>query len=183
MLPESRQIENYERTGNSFTSWYKRAEDLLIGADILKAQRDKAIVEYFKAKPDQEILLGLRILSPELMLRGYALECLLKGIWIKRGNSLIRNGRYCKIPNAGDHDLIQLMEINNIGTDEPRKYVLKRLSYYVKSGGRYPVPVRWTDNKIQQNLRGIGPLGHWGSPSDDNTLREIVDLLIKEIET
>lgn len=53
----------------------------------------------------------------QALLLGLAIECLLKGMWIKTHKawleknasfSLTKNGRYVGIPGAGDHELKQL---------------------------------------------------------------------------
>jgi len=44
------------------------------------------------------------------MLFGYAIECALKGLWVKRKNKLVVNGRCLRVPGAGDHELLQLSQ-------------------------------------------------------------------------
>jgi hypothetical protein len=84
----------------------------------------------------------------QAMLLGLALECLLKGLWIKkhqawldknRDFSLTRNGKYVGIPGAGDHDLKQLADAAKLDTSRTEAAVLERLTGFVMFAGRYPI--------------------------------------------
>lgn len=95
--------------------------------------------------PDgQELMLATN--SVYGMLLGYAIECALKGLWVKCGNELIKNGRYIGVPNAGDHQLGQLARIVSgpagVMVNTTEYGVLDRLSAFVLFAGRYPVPLK-----------------------------------------
>jgi len=182
MLSEDRQIEMYETYGNNFRSWLISADNLLAASRVLKKQRDEFDESQLKigdSEPDE-----IKVLFPELMLRGFAIECLLKSIWLKNGGKLTANGEYKGIPGANSHDLLQLSDANKISFTKTQRDVLKRLSLIMVSSGRYPISKKWSDNKIQQ-LSGGGK-GHpsfWMYPSDDKKFEGIVIILNKHLET
>jgi len=66
----------HERTGNTPAAWEVAADSLLAAARVLKAQRDTFDPQELKVGdpiPDAG-----RIGGPELLLRGLAVECMLK---------------------------------------------------------------------------------------------------------
>jgi hypothetical protein len=157
------------------------AGSLLAAARILKDHRDRFDVNRLKVGdtvPDEG-----KILFPELMLRGFAIECLLKGLYVKAGNKLASGGRYLGVRGAGDHDLLQLAITVGLPLAPAHRDVLKRLSIIMVGPGRYPITREWSLRKIQRAFRGgKGPPSYWGSPSDDRTLAAIVTLLEGEMQ-
>ena len=102
MMSEKAQVEMYDRTGNMPLAWFVSAEQLLAAARILRKKRDSYDPSggtVGKPVPDEG-----KILFAELMLRGFALECLLKGLWVKAGRRRSRRWPKKSI-NARDHDL------------------------------------------------------------------------------
>jgi hypothetical protein len=109
--------------------------------------------------------------APEMMLRGFAVECLLKGLWVRQGNKLAENGKYVRVPNIkNEHDLVGLaVEVGFTMTAEQRD-LLEHLSVYTITVGRYPIPVRTTNSRLVW----------WTTPKDNETLDGIVaDLLCR----
>jgi hypothetical protein len=79
------------------------------------------------------------------LLLGCALECILKGLWVAHRHAVARNGRLLRIRGVGDHDLLALARAVGVTLSAKEKAVIDRLSYWVKTAGRYPVPVRAID--------------------------------------
>ena len=48
------------------------------------------------------------VLCVRAMLLGHAIECALKGLWVRKGNKLIKDGKYVGIRGVPDHDLVKL---------------------------------------------------------------------------
>jgi len=94
-------IEMHEVFGNMPEAWHIAADDLLLASNFLRSSIE---LESESAPPDSDVA-RLRILPPELMLRGLAVEVYFKAIWTKRGNKLVSNSRYTEVPGAGSHDL------------------------------------------------------------------------------
>jgi len=76
------------------------------------------------------------------MLRGMGFECLLKGLWVAGGGTLVTKGKYRGIPRAKDHDLCALerevAEKVPTGLNDQERAVLARMSFFI-TYGRYPV--------------------------------------------
>lgn len=80
-----------------------------------------------------------QVLCVRAMLLGYALECAFKALWLKRGNVLIRDGRYVGVKGAQDHNLLQLARASGFLPSAKETDVLTRLSKFARFAGRYPV--------------------------------------------
>jgi hypothetical protein len=94
-LLDELQKDQHEKIGNSYSSWNYCATRLLIAADILKEKLDSAVPTLSNlSQTDDSILQGVMVNAPQLMLRGFAIECLLKGLWVKRGNLIVVYGKY-----------------------------------------------------------------------------------------
>lgn len=76
------------------------------------------------------------------MLRGMALECLLKAAWVARGGVLVENSRFIGIPGVKSHDLYAMFvavcqDRQTVLTGEEKK-LLARLAFAIASA-RYPI--------------------------------------------
>jgi hypothetical protein len=132
-----RRLRDFEGAGNSSDIWLITVDSLLNAAAVLRAKRGEQL-------PDDEtkILQWFRLHTVVQMLRGMAIECFLKAVWLKRGGTLVDNGEYKGIQGAADHDLLSLFDAVSpktplCFTDQERE-ILKRLSYAITSG-RYPI--------------------------------------------
>jgi hypothetical protein len=117
------------------------------------------------------------------MLRGFALECLFKAVWVKRGNQLASGGRLQPIKGAAPHDLLQLADKLQFQCATNERDVLKRLSLFIASVGRYPIATDWGQTKIQKSFDGgCGPPTYWVSPRDYETYGALVTRLNGELD-
>ena len=63
------------------------------------------------------------------MLQGFAVECLLKALWVKQGHRLADKGRFVGVSGVKDqHDLRQLAKVVRLTTDVEQNGLLDRLS-------------------------------------------------------
>lgn len=85
-----------------------------------------------------EVVMPL-VLCVRAMLLGYAIECALKGVWVKNGNKIVMNARYVGVTGAKDHNLIQLSKAAGFSPTIVETDVLQHLSKFVRFAGRYPV--------------------------------------------
>ncbi len=181
MFSSSKQIGMYDWAGNSVAAWVGSADSLLAAARVLRADRDASGVAPLSvgdAVPDTG-----HTQPSELMLKGYALECLLKALWVKRGNKLALNGILQRVKGAAAHDLVQLSQKVGLAISPAEQDVLKRLSLFTTSVGRYPIPTHWTQTKIQKAFGGgSGPPTCWQTPSDDKVYDSIVKRMEAEID-
>ena len=177
MLSEERQIQMHEDTGNNHIAWEIFANNLLVSSNVIKKQRDRGEVD------ENGIPYDIQILFPEIMLRGFAVECLLKALWVKRGEKLVSDGEYKGIPGASDHNLLQLADVNGINLTKSQRDVLKRISLIMVSFGRYPIPKKWIDNKTQKlHPSGKGRQSYWMDKSDSERLEGIIREIQKCLE-
>lgn len=88
------------------------------------------------------------------MLIGYAIECALKGLWCKRGNVIVRGGRYIGIPGAGDHTLVQLAQKVGFTPSKAEENVLSRIAKFIVFAGRYPISKK-SNEMLPSGLPGL----------------------------
>jgi hypothetical protein len=74
------------------------------------------------------------------MLLGYTVEAYLKAKWLIGGGRLAEGGRFVRVPNCGDHELLQLADAVGFKLSTAERHVVNRLSAFVKFAGRYPIP-------------------------------------------
>ena len=90
----------------------------------------------------------------ELMLRGMAIECLLKALWLKRGNVFVKDGHFKKVADAAAHNLPQLAHAVALAPSELEIDMLRRLSHFIEYGGRYPIPKKPEKMKLERSPKG-----------------------------
>ena len=180
MLSPEFQIANYDTVGNMHGAWGSHASCLLEAAKILKTAFDAAYLIADKAGPGEALPAALYVHPTEIMLRGFALECFFKALWLKRGNKLAKDGKFLGISGVGSHELVQLADRLEFKCTGKERDMLGRLSIFVLSIGRYPIPTEWSRNRIRRlHDGGFGPPTYWGSPADDAAF----DRLVRKIET
>jgi len=79
------------------------------------------------------------LLSVRAMLLGYAIECILKGLWLKQGNKLVWEGKYRGVSGAQDHNLLRLAQVAGFETTATEAEVLRHISKFIRFAGRYPI--------------------------------------------
>ena len=119
---------------------------------------------------------------PELMIWGFCLENLLKGLYSKKqaagllkdkkAKALNKDGELCL--GRSKHNLeiwCPRAEVSNFKGIE-QKRILQNLTQIIIHDGRYPVPIRW--NKTDSV--------YWDSGTHDNILLKMIDFLKQEID-
>lgn len=170
MMSTKKQIEDYDRSGNMPEAWYIKGEKLLIAIGIL-------FNNYSKVKLAKLHKRGFpksgKILPIIQMLRGMCLECFLKALWLKKGNCLVKNGKYIGIKGVNDHYLHDLAK-KLWDIDAEGKDLLKRLSLYIQIG-RYPISKNYDLTKIQRlYMGGKGPPTYSLTPKDHTVFKRIL---------
>lgn len=110
------------------------------------------------------------------LLLGYALESILKGLWVAHGHVLATDGRLTPIRGVGEHDLLALTRAVGVKVSAAERGLIHRLSYWVKVAGRYPIPVRASDLRAR---RGVKP-GRF-SVDEWDRIRQTVGRLLNEL--
>jgi hypothetical protein len=124
----------FDREGNSVANWAFQAAGMLNVATFLEKQFWMST----KTVPPGE--LGFHALRASLLLRAFGLECLLKALWLARGNPLAKAGRYVGIPKLkNQHDLLGLADRVGVFCSLAERETLARLTMFGELG-RYPIP-------------------------------------------
>lgn len=160
----------YERVGQMPETWELAAGSLLSASRLLQASQktfDTTQLKTGETVPDEG-----RVHGVEIMLRGFALECLFKSLWVAHGNPLVENGRYRGVPGAGQHDLAQIAAVLPWSLSTEERDLLRRLTDYVVWAGRYPIPKRDRGGKVI----------YWTHPTDDTLLDAMIARAEEELE-
>lgn len=123
----------FELRGNSIFDWLASVVSLLSVSKLVEDNMDTKN--------------SLWLVDPSLMLKGYAVECFLKSIWLSMGKNLVENGEYVGI-QMGDlrikdqHNLVRLSQGLGLKIfDENDERFINTLTLYSKAYGRYPIPM------------------------------------------
>lgn len=179
---EERLRQSFPEVANNPSVWEIKASELLTASRVLKEARQRAFEQVYERGEDGSI----RRISdnvPEeywvgfsrLMLLGFAVECLMKALYLHKGNALF--------DECGDH-LPRHHKLDNVANElglanlfsKSQKAVLRRLGQYIESLGRYPVPKR-DDEYARQQMGSIG----W-TPEYEQVSSDVVEMLLSEIE-
>src|SRR3990172_2546400 len=129
----------HERFGNSWSAW-------LVWGFVLEDAEVCLGEHEIHREHNGEVVMPM-LLCVRAMLLGYAIECTLKALWVRKGNKLIRNGKYKGVPGANDHNLSQLAKAAGFIPTSTEADVLRRLSKFIQFAGRYPVAKTPADMK------------------------------------
>lgn len=121
----------HRRLGNSWWAWTWWV--------ITLEQSARYIGEHaFHTHEKGELVMAMP-LAVRAMLLGYAIECALKGLWVRRGNKIVQNGKYVGLPGVPDHDLAKLSKVVGFSPTTAETAVLNHLTKFIRFAGRYPI--------------------------------------------
>lgn len=170
----------FERVGNSPGAWHSVADNLLFASQVLAQQCDAP--EQLVSTSGDQLSSRTRLGAIELMLKGMAMECLLKALCLKQGHLFVSAGKFEPVSNAGAHNLVQLAKAVTLNPTKFEIDLLKRLQHFIEYGGRYPIPKLSNELRLTTDPRGGKSAGTtWHGVSDNQLfealVRQIVDLL------
>lgn len=166
-----------EEGGNSPDGWIRVSKNLIEGAGLVHAAYLAASEIILRAvssggplanertpEEDRAVKKGLQTHTVGLMLFGFAIECLLKASYLRRGGTLYVDGRL-RHPKrlAKTHNLAELAQVlgcSSLFTDEQMD-VLDLLSARNEMG-RYPVHTRYDAYGLQPVLNSEGCVRFYG---------------------
>lgn len=142
---EGNPVDVHELLGNAWWAW--------LAWVLTLEQAARYIGERARYKAAERQVVMPMVLCVRAMLLGYAIECSLKGLWVRQGNRIIENGRYVGIPGVPDHDLLRLATAVGFSPTAAERDVLQHLTKFIRFAGRYPVAKTADANlpKRQQN--------------------------------
>ncbi|MCC6345682.1 MAG: hypothetical protein IT388_00685 [Nitrospirales bacterium] len=133
-------LRGFDDCGRQPYRWLQKAESLRRTAEIIAGH----VIDDFKKSRSGEKEDGRKpeIYPVYLMIAGLALEVLLKGILVGRGEKIVDKGEF-KGWSGGSHDLLRLIERVSIRIDEKERWFFERLSEHISWAGKYPIPKRY----------------------------------------
>jgi hypothetical protein len=100
-------------------------------------------------------------LPATLMLAGFALENLAKGLIIAKEPNVVRDTHLERWSTRSGHEIPDLLNRAAITlVDDSERLVVARLEYFARWAGRYPVPMKFAENTP------IDSLGHGYRPTE-----------------
>lgn len=158
--------ERFEGLARSAPHWRMTATELRMSADLVGDRFAEAVGNLLKGRePGQYLHVGASF----LMLAGFAIEALLKGVLIARDPTAVSDGG---LPRwLLTHNLASLMKRANVPLTEDETELVQRLAEAVQWRGRYPVPRRACEL----------PDSHSVGLSDVNNFRALYDRLEREL--
>jgi hypothetical protein len=164
----------HERLGNSWWAWMIWVFTLEQAAAYI-GQRSFH-VEHQNGQVVMPLTLCVRA-----MLFGYAIECALKGLWVKKGNKIVLNGKYVGVSGSKDHDLVGLSKAVGFSPTTAEADVLQRLSKFVRFAGRYPI-AKTPDEMRPHEMPVIGKIDvGFFSKRDFRTAQSMLNKIISQI--
>ena len=170
-------IQGFDRQCNRASNWFGKSDELLFSSKILC---DKC--GFLNTRPDDIFAGDTKILWVINMLRAMAIECLLKGVWLRSGGILAKDGSFKGIRGASNHKLLSLAEKVaekvDLNFSKEECILLDRLSYCI-TFGRYPVQKNWSiGQKIPHPTGSSGVPGYqWALPGDERLVESIIEKL------
>ena len=84
-----------------------------------------------------------KVLPPIFLLYGFAVECLLKGLWVSQGNRMVVGEKFVGITGIRGHELHKMAKKVNFTTSAEEEAILQGLHAKIVSSARYPIGVNW----------------------------------------
>ena len=163
-------LEWHLEAANNPDTWETAADDLLNASGVLTRERE-AVLKREPEHTDVKSALAATMLRPvELMLRGMALECLMKAVWLKRGGRFVEGDGFRDFAGGRKHDLIEMANALRLKLLPREEDVLDRLTAFVRFAGRYPVPIRASESSLRpiRDSGGMAAPTVWPSHDDAN---------------
>ena len=154
---------HYLKLGRNPVNWVKEAAELKRAAGILYKE---VLADYNEMKTGTWT--GKHyIFAQYQMLTGYALQCLLKAIYIKKNKekAAIDIDKF----THKSHDLKALANSLRVKVSREELDLLDRLTEYVASAGRFPIPRKY-EFITQENNKGSVVIRARFKPETDDTI-------------
>ena len=167
--------ENHERWGNHWLAWSYWVYVLEDAARLIGEQ------SHHERDRDGQVFMPA-VLAVRAMLLGYAIECAMKCYWVRRGNKIVKNGKFIGVPGAGaDHNLVQLAKIVGFTPNPRESAVLTRLAKFIRFAGRYPI-AKLPQDMAPREIDGLGKIDiGFFSKADFRTCLSILNKLMTMI--
>lgn len=158
---------NFDRFNEIIVTWEIKAHELKLASETLYRGFKEAIDNNMSDINDNGLDQRESFGSIWMMLCGYSLECLLKGLYFTiNPNRNINNGKIVVDWKGSGHDLLTLVELcdeylqdhEKTNFNEEEKNYLRRVSEYTLWAGKYPLPKKYQNMIPAKQLGGYAPL-------------------------
>jgi hypothetical protein len=139
----------HERLGNAWWAWTWWVHVLEESAGQLEENAS------YTEHPKGHIVMPATF-SVRAMLLGYAIECAVKGLWVRSGKKIVKDGKFVGVPVA-DHDLLRLSKIVGFSPSTAETNVLEKLTKFIRFAGRYPIAKNAND-MVPYTIPTVGPV-------------------------
>lgn len=114
---------------------------------MLTTEREKEEKRFLESTDASPVSCSMLTHPTELMLTAFAIEALLKALWLRKGNKLVEGGHYKRMPceRKRFHNLGALCHDTSVDLTDDEKYVLGILSDTGRFHGRYSIARRATE--------------------------------------
>ena len=161
ILTVQQQKDDFDRIANDFKHWFQKARSLHFSAKELFKIYEKTLKEMQKNERGS-VPISFFISDQVLLLEGFAIECLLKGLYIADGEKIAEDGKLRNSLARKSHKLLSWCNLTNIELNDRQKELFKTLSLVITSYGRYPVPMKYENNPLEKTKeRGYKPRYIW----------------------
>lgn len=164
--------DQFDMIGNAPVLWFESAMDLLMAsAEVGRASSETAKKNGFP---------HTRSFWPRLMLRAFAVECLIKAHYLISKKKLCAGGKYTGIVKNERHDLAKLAREAGIATSDEEAHLLDRLSAVSVGSGRYPIFKSFDEPRktgASESLRI-----DWAQPRDEVLFRSFIHRLVQPLD-
>jgi hypothetical protein len=138
----------HTQIGNNYSNWTSSAQVLFAASSVLTRERNAEDARILNSTDATPVSVAILTLPAELMLTAFAIEALLKALWLKKGNKLVHQGKYTPLPceqKRQFHNLAALCDNVGFILREGERIVLDILSSTGRFKGRYPIARRSVD--------------------------------------
>lgn len=174
MQSDGKQKRNFDRVANTTYSWCMSAQSLIFSARI--------IYDRFVRSLHNPSLEDSFLLPPAILLYGFGLECLFKGLWVHNGNKIAEDGKYIGVKGSTDHNLQELANAVDFDLSQDERGLLKRLSILITSTSRYPVAKNWSKTRITRDHNGGWFIPTVTSSKDLGLLESMIERIYIELD-
>lgn len=153
--------KDFEKSANEYFRWVFNANSFLNVSIILE---DKFKSENTHLKDE--------LLSQLIYFKACSLELYLKALYIKQGNKVTENGKFI----FDIHNLVKICILTKIPIDNIQRELLHKLTDFITTWGRYPVPLYYKKWRYEiKEKPGTPPIYTW----DENENRFLINFILK----
>jgi hypothetical protein len=171
----------YDTVGNDPRAWFMKAIALFESGDLASREFSGRFASFNREDEFERDFL-FNLLNIVRMLKGMAMECMLKAAWISSGEILAKDGRMERSLKTNAHDLYAMAEIVcakvSIPISEDEGMVLARLALGIETG-HYPTTTAM--RKLPSRPSKKTPYLHKWDDRDEQILKGLVEKLVEKI--